>query len=66
MNHIDYLLVRDEDFSAKALKKGEFYFEPFNSFIRDLVKGRSHFAILDQKAFPPIYLYDGVRVLKCR
>jgi hypothetical protein len=65
-NHIDYLVVRDEDFSAKALRRGKIYFEPFDSFIRDVVKGRTHFAILDPKAFPPIYLFDGVRVLKCR
>ena len=64
-NHIDYLVVRDGDFSAKTLKKGRFYFEPFNSFIRDLVRGRTHFSILDEKAFPPVYLFDGVRVIKC-
>jgi hypothetical protein len=65
-NHIDYLVVRDDDFSAKTLKKGKFYFEPFNSFIRESVRGRNHFAVLDLKAFPPIYLFDGVRVIKCR
>ncbi len=53
-------------FRLRLSEKASFYFEPFNSFIRDLVKGRDHFAILDQKAFPPIYLFDGVRVLKCR
>jgi hypothetical protein len=63
-NGIDYLLVRDEDFSPKYVKRERIHFEPFDTYIRDLVNSRSHFAILDRKAFPPIYETHGVRVLK--
>jgi hypothetical protein len=64
-NHIDYMVVREADFSPRTLKKGTFYFEPFNSFIRGQVKGRKYFALLDSKVFPPIYMFDGVRVITC-
>ncbi len=72
-NGIDYLIVRDADFSADLLKKNQihpdgsqFAFEPFSSYIDQLVKSRSHFAVLDRQAFPPIYEKDGVRVIKMR
>jgi hypothetical protein len=63
-NGIDYLIVRDKDFSPGLLKKTQIHFEPFDAYIKDLVNSRSHFAVLDRKAFPPIYEKDGVRVLK--
>jgi hypothetical protein len=63
---IDYLLVRDEDFSREVLENGRIYFEPFGSWVRELVKNRSHFAALDRKSFPVVYRSDGVRVLKMK
>ncbi len=70
-NGIDYLIVRDRDFSPDLLKKNQihadgsqFAFEPFESYINELVNSRSHFAVLDRKAFPPIYDMNGIRVLK--
>lgn len=65
-NGIDFILVRDKDFSPETLKQGKFYFEPFNTYIRDLVKDRSKFAILDGKQFPPLFVMDGVRVIPCQ
>jgi hypothetical protein len=72
-NGIDYLIVRDKDFSPDPLKKdqvhadgSQFAFEPFDSYVKKLVNSRSHFAVLDRKAFPPIYDKDGIRVIKMR
>ncbi|MGO9567361.1 MAG: hypothetical protein ACLP5H_07475 [Desulfomonilaceae bacterium] len=65
-NGIDYLIVRDEDFSPKHVKKDRIHFEPFDGYIRELVNSRSHFAVLDRKAFPPVYDTDGTRVLNVR
>jgi hypothetical protein len=61
---IDYLVVRDEDFSPKSLQNDRIYFEPFNGFIHRLVDHKSHFAALDSKAFPIVYSKNGVRVLQ--
>jgi hypothetical protein len=63
-NGIDYLILRDKDFSRNLLKKTQIHFEPFDTYIRDLLNSRSHFAVLDRKAFPPIYEKDGIRVIK--
>lgn len=65
-NGIDYLIVRDKDFSRDLLKKTQIHFEPFDTYIKDLVNSRSHFAVLDRKDFPPIYDEDGIRVIKMR
>lgn len=63
-NGIDYLIVRTQDFSPVRLEKDRIHFEPFDSYIRNLVKSRSHFAVLDRKAFVPIYEMDGIRVIE--
>lgn len=64
---IDYLLVRDEDFSTERLKREPIYFEPFNTFVRELTRSASHYAVLDTKEFPPAYRKDGIRVIRpCR
>lgn len=65
-NGIDYLIVRDADFKPDYLRKGQIDFEPFDSYIRRLVKFRSHFAVLDGRTFPPVYDKDGIRVIKMR
>lgn len=63
-NDVDYLVVRDSDFSEEQLRKGGIYFEPFDSFVRNLAQGQSSFALLDRNRFPPIYEADGIRVIK--
>ena len=63
-NGIDYLIVRDKDFSRDLLKKTQIHFEPFDAYIKNLVNSRSHFAVLDRKAFPPIYEAGGIRVIE--
>ncbi len=61
---IDYLVVREADFLPERLRSGQIYFEPFNDYIRREAGHKSHFAALDDKAFPVVFRQDGVRVLK--
>ncbi|MDR3605411.1 MAG: hypothetical protein P4L38_12335, partial [Syntrophaceae bacterium] len=63
-NHIDYLIVRSEDFEPERLKKFPPYFEPFNGFIWYLTNSRNYFAALDKTVFPPIFEENGIRVLR--
>lgn len=63
---IDFLIVRDQDFSKEYLSHSPLHFEPFDSYIRQYVKGRSKFALLDRGEFPPIYEQDGLRVVPMR
>ncbi len=60
---IDYLVVRETDFQSDSPEKRSLYFEPFGSYIRDLVNSRSGFAILDEKEFPPIFRNKYIRIL---
>jgi hypothetical protein len=63
-NGIDYLVVREADFSPESFKKGQIYFEPFHSYILREAGARSHFAALDETSFPIVYRKDGIRILK--
>ncbi len=63
-NSIDYLIVRERDFTALSLAGGHLYFEPFGSKIRAQAGSRDYFAVLDQAIFPPVYRAPGIRVLK--
>lgn len=63
-NGIDYLVVRESDFSPDCLKAHRIHFEPFDGRIRILFSQNSSFALLNEKEFPPIYRADGVRVVK--
>lgn len=62
-NHIDYLIVRSEDFELERLKKFPPYFEPFNGFIWYLTNSRNYFAALDKSVFPSIFEENGVRII---
>jgi hypothetical protein len=63
-NSIDYVVVRQQDFPPIHSGRKPIYFEPFNTYIRDLLSSRSHFAILDTTQFPPLFDEKGVRVVK--
>jgi hypothetical protein len=63
-NQIDYLVVREEDFFPRRLVQGDLYFEPFDTYIRDILKSHHRFALLNTKAFPPVYWMDGIRVIR--
>lgn len=61
---VDYLVVREMDFSPHVLQSDLIYFEPFGSHVRRKVKGQSTFSVLDTKAFPVVYEQRGIRILK--
>lgn len=63
-NGVDYLVVREADFSRDRLKTGLMLFEPFDGSVRSLVGSRSQFAALDRHAFPVVYEHGGIRVLR--
>jgi hypothetical protein len=62
-NGVDYLVVRDSDFSPQRLARGGIYFQPFDDHIRRLTRGRTRYALLDTEAFTPVYEKGGMRVV---
>ncbi|WP_243440117.1 hypothetical protein [Fundidesulfovibrio soli] len=50
---VDFILVDPEHFSAHFLA-GSPYFQPFGAAIKDMTRGRTRFALLDEAAFPRI------------
>ncbi len=63
---VDYMVVRQRDFDRNNLEKGAVYFEPFGSWIKELTKDRTHFALFDSKEFPVVFTGNGVFVVKTR
>ena len=63
-NGINYLVIREDDFSPERIRSGKIHFEPFGQYIRDLVGTRSSFAVLNAKEFPPVFRMKGLRVIK--
>ncbi|MHC1745036.1 MAG: hypothetical protein AB9873_18690 [Syntrophobacteraceae bacterium] len=61
---VDYLIVREMDFTPPYLEGDRIYFEPFGSHVRREVGSRSSFSVLDSKAFPIVYQEGGIRILK--
>lgn len=61
---VDYLVVRERDFTPSFLQSDSIYFEPFASRVRQAVGSRSSFSVLDSGAFPIVYQQGGIRVLK--
>ena len=45
-NNIDYLVIYKPHFSKSYLAEGNFYLNPFNEHIKQLVKGKSSFALM--------------------
>jgi len=46
-NSIDYLVIDKRHFTKEYLNEGDFYFEPFNTYILNIVKERQNFALRD-------------------
>lgn len=60
---VDYLIVNRRHFSEEYIIKGEFYFEPFNTYIKEKVKGTRDF-VLDKAPLPGIvFKRDDVFVI---
>jgi hypothetical protein len=65
-HHVDYLVVREADFSKEIHGKGNMWFEPFNTLVGKLKNERGSFAALNTEAFPVVYRTPGIRVLKLK
>jgi len=63
---IDYLIVRESDFSDSALVAGSIYFEPFGTYVQRKLTKADGFAALDEADFEIVYRGQGVRILKMR
>ena len=62
-NRIGWFIVDESHFSARYLAAGDFYFQPFNSRIGELVGGRRHFALMDVPAKDRSYVGPGIFVV---
>ncbi len=62
-NGIDFLVVREFDFSPDAFK-APVYFQPFDDQIKSIARPDAKFAVLDKESFPPTFMCMGIRVLK--
>ncbi|MCB0193892.1 MAG: hypothetical protein KDJ65_18220 [Anaerolineae bacterium] len=58
----DYLILNTQDFQAAYLTEAQFFYQPWNDQIVDLIDGRTEFALLDLK---PIFTSGPYRVIKC-
>lgn len=63
---IDYLIVRESDFSDGALFARSIYFEPFGTYVQRKLTTADHFAVLNEADFEIVYRDQGVRILKMR
>jgi len=64
-NHIDFLVVDPADFKPAFLNARPF-FAPFDALIRETTKGRSRFAVLDEREFPYTAVGDRLRLIDMR
>ena len=64
-NQIDYLVVDPAQFEPDFLAKRPF-FAPFDAYIRELTKDRTHFALLSAEDFPYTQLAGGLRLIDMR
>jgi hypothetical protein len=62
---VDFLVVDEAHFTRRFLDRDPF-FEPFGQAIKDMTRGRAHFAVLDQARFPRIPLRPGAFLIDLR
>jgi hypothetical protein len=65
-NSIDYLIVRNDDFSMPKLSDKPKYFEPFNGYIWYLLNSSTKFAVMDETEFPSVFKWERYRVIRLR
>lgn len=63
-NQIDYLVIDKTHFTKQYLMRRWLYFEPFNSYIKEIVKNRSHFALDNIPDKDKLYIEDSIFVIK--
>jgi hypothetical protein len=59
---VDYLIIDDRAFDSDYLAAGNFFYQPYNDEIVDLVAGRSDFVLLDVE---PVFASGSLSVIKC-
>ena len=62
---VTHMVVREEDYAAKAMEKGAL-FAPFDDRIRELAATSGNFALLDGAEFPYTSPEPGVRLIDLR
>jgi len=63
-NKIDYLIVDTNHFSKNYLEAKQFYFEPFNSYVINLIKNRKKFALANLPNFKKDFVEDNIFLVK--
>src|SRR4030095_16061118 len=63
-NHIDYLIVDKRHFSREFLEKRRLYFEPFNSYIKNVTRDKNKYALLDNP--PKIMTFEDGNIFIIR
>ncbi len=62
---IDYLVVDKKDFSRDFLEHGPIYFEPFYSEVRDFLRTRQHFALLNLPDGGKLFSEGEIFAMQC-
>lgn len=62
-NDIDYLVVDRRHFSKEYLKRGKIYFEPFNTYIKTIIKERKDFVLADIPDKDKLFIKDNIFVI---
>lgn len=59
---VNYVILNQEEFKPHYMAREQFFYEPWNSQIVEIVDGRTEFALLDLQ---PIFTSGPYRVIKC-
>lgn len=65
-NRIDYFVVKKSDFTQETLRRGQFYFEPFNTAIRQQLNHQATFSILNFPDEYKVFQTDQIFILDTR
>jgi hypothetical protein len=63
-NHIDYLIVDKRHFTREFLKTRRLYFEPFNTYIKNLTRDKTRYALLENQ--PKVMTFEGGNIVIIR
>lgn len=64
--NITHIIVCKSDFSKDCLERGEFYLEPFNDYIKNLIKNKNRFALMEIPETEKIFDENDIFVIKIR
>jgi hypothetical protein len=60
---VDYLIIDEDDFAPAYISQGDFFYEPYNQLIQDIISRRTQFALPKAKA---VFNSGPLRVVPCR